>query len=226
MCKARGGEEVTGRSPERLFRGSEETKKPQKKCTFRARMTQAKMEVARRRQVRLEVEARGRKVTHAPSRAVEDLLLAHLMVWSVSEKDVAGKVAGGEGFLTLSGFIHRYIAKMLDGDDDEEVASQDKTFEEPKVLGLSPGSSEKILLKNGPYGFYLQLGEDRKGYLPKRASVSHVYKGCGLYNTEDALELLRYPVTLGNHPNDDHPVVLKLAKMDFPLDIGEQCSCA
>ena len=33
---------------------------------------------------------------------------------------------------------------MLDGDDDEEVASQDKTFEEPKVLGLSPGSSEKV----------------------------------------------------------------------------------
>ncbi|KAI7978826.1 hypothetical protein LOK49_Contig739G00001, partial [Camellia lanceoleosa] len=29
-----------------------------------------------------------------------------------------------------------------------------------------------ILLKNGPYGFYVQLGEDRKGYLPKRASVS------------------------------------------------------
>ncbi|XP_034683888.1 DNA topoisomerase 1 isoform X4 [Vitis riparia] len=110
----------------------------------------------------------------------------------------------------------KYIAKMLDGDDDEEVASQDKTFEEPKVLGLSPGSSEKILLKNGPYGFYLQLGEDRKGYLPKRASVSHI-KDVGSITLEDALELLRYPVTLGNHPNDDHPVVLKLAKNGFSI---------
>ncbi|RVW17337.1 hypothetical protein CK203_069156 [Vitis vinifera] len=122
----------------------------------------------------------------------------------------------------LSGFIHRYIAKMLDGDDDEEVASQDKTFEEPKVLGLSPGSSEKVWflfwysLKNGPYGFYLQLGEDRKGYLPKRASVSHI-KDVGSITLEDALELLRYPVTLGNHPNDDHPVVLKLAKNGFSI---------
>ena len=37
-------------------------------------------------------------------RKLEDLLFAHLMVWSVSEKDfarkkVVGKVAGGEGFL-------------------------------------------------------------------------------------------------------------------------------
>ena len=31
---------------------------------------------------------------------LEDLLLAHLMVWSVSEKDFAGKFANGEGFPT------------------------------------------------------------------------------------------------------------------------------
>lgn len=36
--------------------------------------------------------------------------------------------------------------------------------------------SFQILLKNGPYGYYVQLGEDRKGYLPKRASVSQVCK--------------------------------------------------
>lgn len=34
--------------------------------------------------------------------------------------------------------------------------------------------SFQILLKNGPYGFYIQLGEDRKGYSPKRASVPQV----------------------------------------------------
>ena len=36
---------------------------------------------------------------------------------------------------------------MIDGDDDddaEEAASQNKINEEPKVLGLSPGSSEKV----------------------------------------------------------------------------------
>ena len=34
----------------------------------------------------------------------------------------------------------------------------------------------QILLKSGPYGFYVQHGEDRKGFVPKRASVSHVCK--------------------------------------------------
>ncbi|CAL5443539.1 unnamed protein product [Camellia sinensis] len=69
--------------------------------------------------------------------------------------------------------LHLYIAKTLYGDDDEEVTPQNSgTVEEPKCLGLYLGSNEKILLKNGPYGFYVQLGEDRKGYLPKRASVS------------------------------------------------------
>ncbi|KAI7987266.1 hypothetical protein LOK49_LG13G00079 [Camellia lanceoleosa] len=60
-----------------------------------------------------------------------------------------------------------------------------------------------ILLKNGPYGFYVQLGEDRKGYLPKRASVSNYI------TLEDAIELLRYPAT--------SPVVLKLAKFGFSI---------
>ena len=48
--------------------------------------------------------ARGWDSSSGALRKVEDLLLAHLMVWSVSEKDFAGKfarkVAGGEGFLT------------------------------------------------------------------------------------------------------------------------------
>ncbi|KAL7225218.1 hypothetical protein ACSBR1_020572 [Camellia fascicularis] len=92
----------------------------------------------------------------------------------------------------------RYIAKTLYGDDDEEVTPQNSdTVEEPKCLGLYPGSNEKfflILLKNGPYGFCVQLGEDRKGYLPKRASVPQ-----------------------GNHPDDGQPVVLKLEKFGFSI---------
>ena len=47
---------------------------------------------------------RGWDSSSGALRKVEDLLLVHLMVWSVLEKDfageVAGKVAGGEGFPT------------------------------------------------------------------------------------------------------------------------------
>lgn len=111
----------------------------------------------------------------------------------------------------------KYIAKTLYGDEDEEESPQKSTsVEEPKLLGLNPGSNEKIFLKNGPYGYYVQLGEDRTGYLPKRSSLSHI-KNVNSITLEDALELLRYPVTLGEHPKDGHPVILKLAKVGFSV---------
>ncbi|PPE00276.1 hypothetical protein GOBAR_DD02690 [Gossypium barbadense] len=111
----------------------------------------------------------------------------------------------------------KYIAKTLYGDEEEEESPQkSNTVEEPKLLGLNPGSNEKVLLKNGPYGYYVQLGEDRTGYLPKRSSVSHI-KNVDTITLEDAVELLRYPVTLGEHPKDGHPVILKLAKVGFSV---------
>lgn len=112
----------------------------------------------------------------------------------------------------------KYIAKTLYGEEDEDITSEDtkRNVEPPKLLGVHPSSNEKILMKNGPYGYYVQLGEDKKGYVPKRASLSQV-KDVSSVTLEDALELLRYPVTLGNHPDDGQPVVLKLAKFGFTI---------
>ncbi|KAK7293688.1 hypothetical protein RJT34_16561 [Clitoria ternatea] len=109
----------------------------------------------------------------------------------------------------------KYIAKTLYGTEEEEDTPQPSTrIEEPKLLGVNDGSNEKVLLKTGPYGFYVQLGEDRKGYIPKRASVSHI-KDVDSITLEDALELLQYPLTLGNHPKDGQPIILKLARVGF-----------
>ncbi|XP_071709004.1 uncharacterized protein [Rutidosis leptorrhynchoides] len=106
----------------------------------------------------------------------------------------------------------KYIAKTLYGDDDDDSSTDSsRAVEEPIVLGLNPGSNEKILLKDGPYGHYVQLGEDKKGHLPKRASVSQI-SDISSITLEDALQLLRYPITLGKHPDDGQPVVLKLAR--------------
>lgn len=110
-----------------------------------------------------------------------------------------------------------YIAKTLYGDDDEDDTLQRNTnVDEPKLIGHHPASNEKVLLKSGPYGFYVQLGEDRTGYLPKRASASHI-KDVDSITLADALELLRYPVNLGNHPKDGQPIMLRLAKAGFSV---------
>lgn len=111
----------------------------------------------------------------------------------------------------------KYIAKTLYGEEeDDDSPETGKSMEEPKLLGVHPASGEKVLLKNGPYGSYVQLGEDRKGYSPKRSSVSQI-KDINSITLDEALELLRYPITLGNHPKDGQPVVLKIARKGFTI---------
>lgn len=51
---------------------------------------------------------------------------------------------------------------------------QNFAFLETSISLNLPFCLSKILLKSGPYGYYVQLGEDRKGYTPKRAPVSEV----------------------------------------------------
>ncbi|XP_074568449.1 uncharacterized protein LOC141824990 isoform X2 [Curcuma longa] len=112
----------------------------------------------------------------------------------------------------------KYIASSLysndDDDDIDEVEKIDVSFI-PKILGCSPGSTEKIYLKKGPYGFYVQLGEDRKGFSPKRAPLSEMTKDAESFTLEDAIELFQYPKTLGNHPADEHAVLLAHSKHGF-----------
>ncbi|KNA16878.1 hypothetical protein SOVF_085180 [Spinacia oleracea] len=111
----------------------------------------------------------------------------------------------------------KYIAKTLYGEEDEDDAPQNNlAVEEPKLLGTHPASGDKVLLKGGPYGSYVQLGEDRKGYLPKRVSVSQI-KDVNSITLEDAVDLLRYPITLGNHHEDGLPIQIKISKTGFSI---------
>ncbi|KAH0707722.1 hypothetical protein KY285_010795 [Solanum tuberosum] len=123
--------------------------------------------------------------------------------------------------------IDWYIAKTFYGEEDEDITSEDtkRNVEPPKLLGVHPSSNEKILMKNGPYGYYVQLGT-RKDTFPSGLRFHRYFdkhfielglKDVSSVTLEDPLELLRYPVTLGNHPDDGQPVVLKLAKFGFTI---------
>ncbi|CAN0859444.1 DNA topoisomerase 1 [Linum grandiflorum] len=117
----------------------------------------------------------------------------------------------------MEGTLIFKVSRLLANEEEEEEAPQSNhVVEEPKVLGLHPVSKEKILMKKGPYGFYVQLGEDRKDYIPKRTSLAHV-KDVDAVTLEESLKLLRYPMTLGNHPKDGHPILLKLAKNGYSV---------
>ena len=51
--------------------------------------------------------------------------------------------------------VNRYIAKTLYGDDDEDVSPQNSSVEEPKVLGINPGSTEKVCFKFWTWNYFI-----------------------------------------------------------------------
>ncbi len=78
------------------------------------------------------------------------------------------------------------------GKDGEAAPSEDK------VLGVDPDTGLDVWLKNGRFGPYVQLGEDKK---PKRTSLpkNWPYDSIDLFK---ALKLLSLPREVGPHPED------------------------
>jgi DNA topoisomerase-1 len=77
----------------------------------------------------------------------------------------------------------------------------------PQALGVEPQSGLPVLLKKGPFGPYVQLGEDEPGSKgkPKRASLLKGMTAESL-TLDVALQLLSLPRTLGPHPETGKPV--------------------
>jgi len=86
----------------------------------------------------------------------------------------------------------------LNVDKALEILNQE--INEDRELGKDDESGEMVLLKNGPYGPYVQLGETskRKG-IPKGTSPADV-------DLEMGLKLLSLPRTLGKHPETGEDV--------------------
>lgn len=86
----------------------------------------------------------------------------------------------------------------LNVDKALEILNQE--INEDRELGKDDESGEIVLLKNGPYGPYVQLGETskRKG-IPKGTSPADV-------DLEMALKLLSLPRILGKHPETGEDV--------------------
>ena len=86
----------------------------------------------------------------------------------------------------------------LNVDKALEILNQE--INEDREIGLDPDSKEMVLLKNGPYGPYVQLGEtNKRKAIPKGTEVSEV-------DLEFAQKLLALPRVLGTHPETNQEV--------------------
>jgi DNA topoisomerase-1 len=87
----------------------------------------------------------------------------------------------------------RFTRPLTVGGEGEGAAEQ---MDPTRELGLDPETGDKIILKKGPYGWYVQRGEEAK---PKRVSL---YKGLepAAVNLDIGLKLLALPRPIGPHP--------------------------
>lgn len=79
-----------------------------------------------------------------------------------------------------------------------------------QVLGIHPEANQPVLLKKGPYGHYVQLGDDGTNK-PRRASLPPGTEPEAI-DLEKAVALLSLPRTLGVHPETGEPVLANIGK--------------
>lgn len=86
-------------------------------------------------------------------------------------------------------------------EDIGERKGKSESFQ-PRSLGIDKESDKEVFVKKGPYGMYVQLGEDSTKPKPKRTGLPRSMDPAHV-DMHKAMQLLSLPRTVGKHPEDD-----------------------
>ncbi len=116
------------------------------------------------------------------------------------------KLGRGGKFLSCDRFPECEGARMEDGTE----------LKANEPLGMHPETDEPIFVLTGRFGPYVQLGEtpkkgDKKAPKPKRATLPDG-KDPASVTLEEAVQYLRLPRELGEHPETGEPIVANTGK--------------
>lgn len=112
-------------------------------------------------------------------------------------------------YMSCSKYPECQYTHKLGVTSDEEISDESDTFT-PKILGKDKTSSKDIHLKKGPYGIYLQLGEDddkskKRISVPKDIDPNDV-------DLKFATTMLSFPKTIGKNPENNKPITAAIGK--------------
>jgi DNA topoisomerase-1 len=128
-------------------------------------------------------------------------------------------------FIACSNYPDCKLTRNLDEAGSLQGDAPDAT-EYPRALGRDPETGLEVSVRQGPYGYYVQLGEaerDAKGKVktkPKRASLLKAMDPASI-ELETALRLLSLPRTLGEHPESKLTVAAGIGRYGPYLKHGD-----
>lgn len=135
------------------------------------------------------------------------------------------KVGKFGAFIGCSNYPECKYTRQFGNSESEENTNEDNVpivDSEARLLGTDEKTGKEVYIKNGPYGHYVQLGNDQekdkksilRTSLPKNIDAKSI-------TFEDAQKLLSLPKCLGTNPQTNEDITLGIGKFGPYLKYGK-----
>ena len=125
-------------------------------------------------------------------------------------------------FIGCSNYPECRYTRPLSLSGGEEGAAENAGGDGPRALGEDAATGLQVVIKKGPYGFYVQLGEsgEDKKEKPKRVSLPNGMDAASV-DLDRALKLLALPREIGTHPESGQTISAGIGKFGPYLKLGD-----